>query len=138
MADDTAVKLQFLGTASAPSATRNYSSLLVKLDAKTSVMVDCGEGTQQQFIKIGGGETKLGSITTILVTHLHQDHVAGIAPLLNSLLGPSSAPSTDEVGARGASPSAYNADLSSVAAATSRLALQSTAPSAFAPCCARS
>ncbi|EPQ30055.1 uncharacterized protein PFL1_02172 [Pseudozyma flocculosa PF-1] len=83
------ISLKFLGTSSMPNATRNYSSLLVKVDNHT-VMVDCGESTQRQFqARYIGGDEKMANLKTILVTHLHADHVLGIVPLLMSMMGPS-------------------------------------------------
>src|SRR5262245_25809310 len=42
-------------------------------------MIDCGEGTQVSLRKLGWG---LKDIGTILVTHFHADHVAGLPGLL--------------------------------------------------------
>lgn len=75
------MSIQFLGTSSAPNASRNYSSLVVKTGSE-AVMVDCGEGTQRQMASHGVG---VGAIHTILITHLHMDHVSGLCPLLMSM-----------------------------------------------------
>lgn len=86
------ISIRFLGTSSQPSASRNYSSLLVKLD-REAVMVDCGESTQRQLANRHiGGEDKLSNIHKILITHLHADHCLGLVPLLYSMMGPSSPP----------------------------------------------
>jgi ribonuclease Z len=91
------MSVRFLGTSSQPSSSRNYSSLLVNLDRET-VMVDCGEGTQRQLMNRHiGGEAKLASIHTILITHMHADHVLGLVPLLYSMMGPSSPVEPDDV-----------------------------------------
>lgn len=82
------MSIKFLGTSSMPNSTRNYSSLLFKLDNHT-VMVDCGEGTQRQFrSRYVGVDERLANLKTILVTHLHADHVLGLVPLLMSMMGP--------------------------------------------------
>ncbi len=82
------MSIKFLGTSSMPNSTRNYSSLLFKLDNHT-VMVDCGEGTQRQFrSRYVGVDEKLANLKTILITHLHADHVLGLVPLLMSIMGP--------------------------------------------------
>lgn len=78
----TPMSLRFLGTSSMPNYQRNYSSLLLKLGTDL-VMVDCGEGTQQRFMRFGPG--KLNNIRNILITHLHMDHVTGLVPLLCSM-----------------------------------------------------
>ncbi|TKY84521.1 hypothetical protein EX895_006423 [Sporisorium graminicola] len=85
------MSIKFLGTSSMPNSTRNYSSLLFKLDSHT-VMVDCGEGTQRQLrSRYVGVDERLANLRTILVTHLHADHVLGLVPLLMSMMGPSGA-----------------------------------------------
>lgn len=44
--------LTFLGTsASFPSAERNHPALLVEAEGKR-ILVDCGEGTQRQLLRI--------------------------------------------------------------------------------------
>lgn len=88
------ISIRFLGTSSQTSISRNYSSLLVKIDHQT-VMIDCGESTQRQLQNRHiGGEEKLGNIRHILITHLHADHVLGLVPLLCTLMGPSNAEPT--------------------------------------------
>lgn len=90
------MSIKFLGTSSMPNSTRNYSSLLFKLDNHT-VMVDCGEGTQRQFrSRYIGVDERLANLKTILVTHLHADHVLGLVPLLMSMMGPTGVSSAPE------------------------------------------
>ncbi|GAC93860.1 hypothetical protein PHSY_001427 [Pseudozyma hubeiensis SY62] len=90
------MSIKFLGTSSMPNSTRNYSSLLFKLDNHT-VMVDCGEGTQRQFrSRYVGVDERLANLRTILITHLHADHVLGLVPLLMSMMGPTGASSAPE------------------------------------------
>ena len=71
--------LVFLGTAAAvPSADRGSPALLV-ICGPTRFLVDCGEGTQRQLMR-----ARLGfrGLDHVLLTHLHLDHVAGLAGLL--------------------------------------------------------
>ncbi|KAE8215181.1 hypothetical protein CF327_g1521 [Tilletia walkeri] len=90
------ISLRFLGTSSAPNATRNYSSLLLSFDHR-SVLVDCGEGTQRQLSSRQiGGDAKFGNLQSIFITHLHQDHVLGLVPLLTTLMGPGMAASAND------------------------------------------
>lgn len=79
----TAMNVTFLGTASAqPSATRNHSSLALRLGSNVWLF-DCGEATQIQLQK---SSVKMGKIQKIFITHTHGDHIFGLAPLLASCL----------------------------------------------------
>lgn len=90
------ISLKFLGTSTSPVVTRNYSSLLVRI-AHQAVMVDCGEGTQRQLLSPAvRAETRTSNIRTVLITHLHPDHVLGLVPMLFSMMGPSAAVPPDE------------------------------------------
>jgi len=72
-------ELVFLGTAAAaPSAARGSPALLIAR-APARFLVDCGEGTQRQLMRARLGFRGLGHV---LLTHLHLDHVAGLAGLL--------------------------------------------------------
>ena len=71
--------LVFLGTAAAvPSAERGSPASLV-VCGPARFLVDCGEGTQRQLMRAQLGFRGLGHV---LLTHLHLDHVAGLAGLL--------------------------------------------------------
>lgn len=71
-----------LGTASAtPTRDRNPSSHYVRL-GNNHILIDCGEGTQNQMMKFG---LKMHKIKTILITHLHGDHYFGLPGLLFSM-----------------------------------------------------
>lgn len=72
-------ELVFLGTAAAaPSAERGSPALLIAR-GPVRFLVDCGEGTQRQLMHAQFGFRGLGRV---LLTHLHLDHVAGLAGLL--------------------------------------------------------
>lgn len=71
----------FLGTAaSAPTASRGTSATLVARGGER-ILVDCGEGTQRQFLRSGVG---LVDLDLILLTHLHADHYLGLPGLLKT------------------------------------------------------
>ena len=72
-----------LGTSSmVPTKERNQSSIYVSHDGK-GILIDCGEGTQRQFRKVGINPCKL---TKILITHWHGDHVLGLPGLFQTLV----------------------------------------------------
>lgn len=65
------ISVTFLGTAAGrPCASRNVSSLVVRLDAKLW-MVDCGEGTQHQLIDYRAKHLAMSKISRVFITHMH-------------------------------------------------------------------
>ncbi len=76
------MKLVYLGTSGAmPTIKRGLSSTVLVLD-REYIMVDCGEGTTRQFLK---SNLKWNKPMTILITHMHSDHVMGLFGLLQSM-----------------------------------------------------
>lgn len=73
----------FLGTSSGiPTNARNVSGLVIKRrNTKAWCLVDCGEGTQHQLLKLPYSLLKLD---TIFITHVHGDHCYGLPGLLAS------------------------------------------------------
>jgi ribonuclease Z len=71
-----------LGTSAAvPTSTRALPAVAVRREGEV-IMMDCGEGVQRGALE----ETvSLGGPMTILITHLHGDHVAGILGLLQTM-----------------------------------------------------
>ncbi|KAJ1454983.1 beta-lactamase-like protein [Pelagophyceae sp. CCMP2097] len=80
------MELIVLGTsAGKPTAERNVQSAALKLEGGDVLLFDCGEGTQQQLLKLAKlrkGAVKIGSISRVFVTHLHGDHCFGLPGLL--------------------------------------------------------
>lgn len=65
-----------LGTSSqVPTRSRNHNGYILRL-AEQDVLIDPGEGTQQQ---LASAEYGVERIRTILVTHFHGDHSLGLA-----------------------------------------------------------
>ena len=72
----------FLGTsAAAPTADRGLPAVAIKREGEV-VLMDCGEGVQRSVLSESLG---LGSGMTILITHLHGDHVTGLLGLLQTM-----------------------------------------------------
>ena len=64
-----------------PSKTRNLPSLAIRYSGAVFI-VDCGEGTQRQFIQSGIGFKR---DLSIFITHMHGDHVLGLPGLLYTM-----------------------------------------------------
>ena len=64
-----------------PMPDRALTSLIVRYKGK-NILIDCGEGTQIMVRKSG---FSLKKIDTILITHFHADHIAGLPGLLLSI-----------------------------------------------------
>ncbi|NJK34948.1 MAG: ribonuclease Z [Oscillatoriales cyanobacterium SM2_2_1] len=75
------MQVTFLGTSSGvPTRQRNVSSLTLRLSQRSEVwLFDCGEGTQHQLLR---SEVRSSQIRRIFVTHMHGDHIFGLAGLL--------------------------------------------------------
>lgn len=75
-------EINILGCGSAkPSVAHNPSSTVVNF-RDNLFMVDCGEGTQKQFQRMG---LKFSRLRHIFLTHLHGDHVFGLPGLIGTL-----------------------------------------------------
>jgi ribonuclease Z len=76
------LKVTIIGTGSAtPSLLRNPSAQLLSDDHET-YLIDCGEGTQNELIKL---KVKVNKIKNIFISHLHGDHYFGLIGLISSL-----------------------------------------------------
>jgi len=72
----------FLGTsAAAPTAHRGLPAVAIRREGEV-VLMDCGEGVQRRVLSESLG---LGGDMTVLITHLHGDHVTGLLGLLQTM-----------------------------------------------------
>lgn len=75
-------KVTVLGTCSATFAWgRHQSATLVQFD-NLYFLIDCGEGTQLQFID---HKVKTAKLEAIFISHLHGDHYLGLVGLLGTM-----------------------------------------------------
>ena len=79
------MRVLFCGTSSGGNSfqlDRANASLLIEHDT-TAVLLDCGGGSLRQLI---AGDKSLSDITAIAISHLHHDHVLGLAELFGRLI----------------------------------------------------
>jgi ribonuclease Z len=82
---DGAMEFGFLGTgASRPSKYRNVTSQYVIAPDRSLIVLDCGEGTLGQLVRLHGpaAQAVLASLKCVAVSHLHADHHLGLVSLL--------------------------------------------------------
>lgn len=88
----------FLGTGgSLPTKERGLPSVALRRNGEL-ILFDCGEGTQRQMMHSGLGFNRS---TTILVSHLHGDHILGIPGLLQTMASLARDKPLDMYGPRG-------------------------------------
>ena len=75
------MQVTFVGTAVGTQFKRNVTSIAIEVDDSKIILVDC-EATLHQFMR---SKLKITNIHTILITHLHGDHIFGILGLCCTL-----------------------------------------------------
>ncbi|XP_037093726.1 ribonuclease Z, mitochondrial-like [Pollicipes pollicipes] len=77
-----------LGTGSSiPNKKRNTSGILVNLSEEHSVLLDCGEGTHGQLVRLLGQQQAaavLRRLGAVYISHLHADHHIGLISILEA------------------------------------------------------
>ncbi len=78
------MEVTFLGTSSGvPTKGRNVSAVALRIPQRSELwLLDCGEGTQHQFLR---SDLRQSQLSKIFVTHMHGDHIFGLPGLLASL-----------------------------------------------------
>ncbi len=76
------IRVTLLGTSgSLPTVTRQMPAVALVHEGDT-FLFDCGEGTQSQMLKYG---VNIFRIRAIFLSHVHGDHIIGIAGLVRTL-----------------------------------------------------
>ncbi|XP_071519482.1 ribonuclease Z, mitochondrial-like [Panulirus ornatus] len=85
-ASDIYPNIIFLGTGSCiPNKTRNTSGILLNISPDKTLLMDCGEGTYGQLVRLLGltsSDEVLRKLTAVYVSHLHADHHIGFIRIL--------------------------------------------------------
>ncbi|XP_015917439.1 ribonuclease Z, mitochondrial [Parasteatoda tepidariorum] len=79
--------MSFLGTGSCiPSKARNVSAILVNTSENKYILLDCGEGTHDQLVRLHGKHHKkvLEHLNCIFISHMHADHHLGLIKILKT------------------------------------------------------
>jgi len=79
------LQITFLGTVSGiPTKDRNHSAIIFEYytDKKSTLLFDCGEGTQKQLML---SDISFMDIDNIFISHWHADHFAGLIPLIQTM-----------------------------------------------------
>ena len=81
-------QVTFLGTGSSvPSKYRNVSCILVETAPDTFIMLDCGEGSLGQMVRVFGTEkTKeiMAKLRCVYISHMHADHHLGLINIIQA------------------------------------------------------
>ena len=76
------MEILFLGTSgSMPTPKRGHPAIAIRLNGDLTLL-DCGEGTQRQFMK---SEFSFMKINRIIISHFHGDHILGLPALIQSM-----------------------------------------------------
>ncbi len=74
------VIITFLGSRGPYPGSDELPSVLVSYGGR-NILLDIGEGTQHRLLEVG---KSVASVDSVLITHMHGDHVLGLIPFLQS------------------------------------------------------
>jgi len=81
-------QVTFLGTGSSvPSKYRNVSCILVETAPDTFIMLDCGEGSLGQMVRVFGSERTreiVAKLRCVYISHMHADHHLGLVNIIQA------------------------------------------------------
>lgn len=79
--------VRFLGTGAAiPGKHRNVSGIMIDLFERGGILLDCGEGTWGQLVRLMGldrAQRAVASLRIIFISHMHADHHLGLLSVLH-------------------------------------------------------
>ena len=76
------MEIHFIGTASAKAEKNRFHSSFIVSSGDRKILFDAGEGISQGLL---GAEIEFNSIDSIVISHLHADHVAGLPLLITQM-----------------------------------------------------
>lgn len=76
------MKIKFLGTGSGQTSLNRYHSSFLISSSTNSLLVDCGDGISKAILK---QNIDFNSFNSILISHFHADHFAGLPSLLTQM-----------------------------------------------------
>jgi len=77
------MQLKFIGTGSGKTSLKRFHSSLLFTTGKKKILIDAGDGISKALLK---QNISWNSIDTIILTHFHADHLAGLPSLLTQMI----------------------------------------------------
>ena len=76
------MKIKFIGTGSGKTSLKRFHTSFLISSTNHNMLVDCGDGISRAILN---QNISFKSIDSILISHLHADHYAGLASLLTQM-----------------------------------------------------
>jgi ribonuclease Z len=76
------LKLTFIGTGSGKTSLKRFHSSILLSSSKTNLLIDSGDGISKALLSCA---VRFNDIDSILLTHLHADHYAGLPSLITQM-----------------------------------------------------